>query len=269
MLGEIFVSGQMQLPPEIDFFEVAPENWIGHGGLSARRFAQIAEARPIVCHGLSLNIGGQDPLDTKLVHDIKAFMAQHRLGLYTEHLSYTGHSGHLYDLLPLPRSGEAVRHVANRIRQVQDMLGQRMAIENASAYTGTPLDEMSEWDFYLAVAEEADCLLHLDVNNVYVNSVNFRHDPHLFLNAVAARAPEKVVYLHMAGHYTEAPDFLIDTHGADVCQPVWDLLDATYQRLGPVPTCLERDFNIPPLKTLLGEVRQICHHQTRAQPKAA
>lgn len=269
MLASLYAGGQVRLPSEVDFLEVAPENWIGQGGISARRFAEIAEHLPVVCHGLSLNLGGQDPIDEALVKAIADFMATHDSPLYTEHLSYTGHGGHLYDLLPLPRCEEAVFHVARRIRQVQEILGFAIAIENASAYTGTPLDEMSEWDFYLAVAEEADCLLHLDVNNVYVNSVNFRHDPRRFLQAVARRAPQRVVYLHMAGHYQEAPDFLIDTHGAPVVEPVWELLGATYALLGPVSTCLERDFNLPPLADLTREVARIRACQQAHQPRTA
>jgi hypothetical protein len=149
---------------------------------------------------------------------------------------------------------EAVKHVAGRIRQTQDMLGRRIAIENASFYVNAPIAEMDEPAFVRAVLEEADCDLHLDVNNVYVNSVNHRFDPRAYIASLPA---ERVVYLHMAGHYREAEDLIIDTHGADVIDPVWALLDFTYQTLGVHPTLLERDFNIPPLAELAKEVGRI------------
>lgn len=243
---------------DLDFFELAPENWIDLGGRHARNLRQFTERFPFVCHGLSLSLGGLAPLDEMLLKKIKAFMAEHRMPLYTEHLSYCSDHGHLYDLMPIPATWEAVKHVAARIRQVQDMLGQRIAIENASYYVAAPLNEMDEPAFVNAVLEEADCWLHLDVNNVYVNSVNFKFDP---LDYLARMPAERVVYLHMAGHYQEAPDLIIDTHGAEVIDPVWDLLAAAYDRLGVHPTCLERDFNIPPLPELMSEVARIARLQ--------
>lgn len=242
----------------IDFFELAPENWIDLGGRHARILRQFTERFPFVCHGLSLSLGGMTPLDQMLLQKIKAFMAEHQIALYTEHLSYCADHGHLYDLMPIPATWEAVRHVAGRIRQVQDMLGQRIAIENASYYVAAPISEMDEPDFIRAVLAEADCWLHLDVNNVYVNSVNFGFDP---LDYLARLPAERVVYLHMAGHYQEAPDLIIDTHGAQVIDPVWNLLAVAYERVGAHPTCLERDFNIPPLAELLPEVARIARIQ--------
>lgn len=255
---ELIPALKTGVPPVIDFFELAPENWIDLGGRYARDLRRFTEAHPFVCHGLSLSLGGMTPLDQVLLRKIRAFMAEHGIGLYTEHLSYCSDHGHLYDLLPIPFTGEAVKYVATRIRQAQDILGQRMAIENASYYVAAPIAEMDEAEFINAVLAEADCLLHLDVNNVYVNSVNHRYDPVAFLKRMPA---ERIVYLHMAGHYREAEDLIVDTHGAEVIDPVWDLLDITYGLFGTPPTLLERDFNIPPLAELAAEVGRIAELQ--------
>jgi hypothetical protein len=253
------------VPPAIDFFELAPENWIDMGGRHARDLRQFTERHTFVCHGLSLSLGGMTPLDEVLLRKTKAFMAEHRMPLYTEHLSYCSDHGHLYDLMPIPATWEAVRYVADRIRRVQDILEQRIAIENASYYVAAPINEMDEPAFVNAVLEEADCWLHLDVNNVYVNSVNFKFDPVEYLKRMPA---ERIVYMHMAGHYQEAPDLIIDTHGAEVIDPVWQLLDTAYELLGAHPTCLERDFNIPPLAELLPEVEHIARLQALHSPRS-
>jgi len=242
------------LPDAIAFFELAPENWMGQGGRHARDLRQFTEQRPFVCHGLSLSLGGMTPLDASLLRGIKAFMAEHGMSLYTEHLSYCSDHGHLYDLMPIPATWEAVKYVAGRIRQTQDILGQRIAVENASFYVAAPINEMSEPEFINAVIQEADCDLHLDVNNVYVNSVNFGFDPVAYLERMPV---ERIVYMHMAGHDREADDFIIDTHGKPVIDPVWRLLENAYNLCGVHPTCLERDFNIPPLAELLPEVENI------------
>ena len=249
---------ETRVPVVIDFFEVAPENWIDMGGVLGRRFRAFAERYPFVCHGLSLSLGGPTPLDEMLLRKIKSFLDQYRIPLYTEHLSYCSDDGHLYDLLPIPMTEEAVKYVAARIRRTQDILERRIAVENASFYVNAPIAEMDEPAFVRAVLEEADCDLHLDVNNVYVNSVNHRFDPRAYIASLPA---ERVVYMHMAGHYYEAEDLIIDTHGADVIDPVWDLLDFTYQKIGVRPTLLERDFNIPPMSYLEKEVRQIADLQ--------
>lgn len=254
------------VPAGIDFFELAPENWIDMGGRHARDLRRFTEAHTFVCHGLSLSLGGMTPLDEVLLRKIKAFMAEHRMPLYTEHLSYCSDHGHLYDLMPIPATWEAVKYVAGRIRRVQDILEQRIAIENASYYVAAPINEMDEPTFVNAVLEEADCWLHLDVNNVYVNSVNFRFDPVEYLKRMPA---ERIVYMHMAGHYREAPDLIIDTHGAEVIDPVWQLLDTAYDLLGVHPTCLERDFNIPPLAELMPEVERIAQLQAAHHPRSA
>ena len=250
-------------PEAISFYEVAPENWIDMGGAKAKAFRALTERTPLVCHGLSLSLGGPTPLDEVFLRKLKSFLKVHQSPLYTEHLSYCSDDGHLYDLMPIPFTAEAVTYVAKRIRQTQDILGQRIAVENASFYTGSPIDEMSELEFVNAVVTEADCWLHLDVNNVYVNSVNHRYDPRDFLRGIPA---DRVVYMHMAGHYRESDDLLVDTHGADVIDPVWDLLEFTYREIGVHPTLLERDFNIPPLADLVTEVARIASVQHRFQP---
>jgi uncharacterized protein (UPF0276 family) len=263
---ELLPELKAQVPGAIEFFEIAPENWIDFGGASARELRALTERYPFVCHGLSLSIGGPTPLDEMLLTRIKSFMKTHGIRLYTEHLSYCSDDGHLYDLLPIPFTEEAVRHVAARIRRVQEVLEQPIAMENASFYVMPPIAEMSESEFIRAVLEEADCLLHLDVNNVYVNSVNHCYDPVDFLRAMPR---ERIVYMHMAGHYNAAADLIIDTHGADVIDPVWDLLDQTYATHGVHPTLLERDFNIPPLNELTREVQRIANLQRAHQDERA
>ena len=257
---ELVPDLKARVPPSIDFFELAPENWASMGGRSARDLRHFTERFPFVCHGLSLDLGGPRPLDVELLQRIKRFMREHGMALYTEHLSWCGDDGHLYDLLPIPCTGDAVRWVADRIRQAQDILEMQIGIENASTYLTPPGAEMSEPEFIRAVIEEADCLLHLDVNNAYVNSRNFGFDPLAFINTLPL---ERTCYLHMAGHFVEPDGILVDTHGADVIDPVWQLLDAVYARVGPVPTCLERDFNIPPLPELAREIARIAAAQAR------
>lgn len=240
-------------PGRIDFMEVAPENWMHLGGRLRREFQRFAERYPIYLHGLSLNIGGFAPLDRDLLLSIRQFMSEFDCPLYTEHLTYCADDGHLYDLLPIPFTEEAVRHVAARVRQVQDILGEQIALENASYYAA-PGQALSESEFIRAVLEEADCKLLLDVNNVYVNSINHRYDPLQFLDELPL---ERACYMHIAGHYEEAEDLRVDTHGADVIEPVWALLDEAYARVGPLPTLVERDFNFPPIEELLAEVDQV------------
>ncbi len=254
-------------PPiaNINFLELAPENWIDIGGKAAKQLDWFVERYPIVCHGLCLSLGGLAPLNTAFLQQVKRFLLQYNIPLYTEHLSYStdgynGQQGYLYDLLPIPFTEEAVHHVAQRIRQTQDILSQRIAIENASFYVQAPISSMDELTFIKAVLEEADCFLHLDINNLYVNSVNFDFDAHVFLRGIPG---ERIVYSHMAGHYQQAPDLLIDTHGTEIINPVWALLADAYKLFGPFPTCLERDNNIPPLPTLMHEVNKIADIQNK------
>lgn len=246
-----------QIPDELDFLELAPENWIGLGGRLGRQLKQVSEQIPIVCHGLSLSIGGPAPLDEALVTNIRDFIADHQVAIYSEHLSYTNDGGQLYDLLPMPFTDEAIMHTANRVKRVQDILGQKMALENVSYYL-SPKTDCQEADFVRGVIEEADCDLLLDVNNVYVNSVNHDYDPMDFIRAMPA---ERISYIHIAGHYVEPDGLIVDTHGADVIDPVWQLLEETYALIGTRPTLLERDFNIPSIADLLLEVEMITSRQ--------
>ena len=252
-------------PEAVDFMEVAPENWIGVGGRFARQFRELAERYPVVLHGLSLDIGGPDPVDTELVRSVGVLMDEIGAPLYSEHLTYCAAEGHLYDLLPIPFTAEAVQYVAERVRQVQDILGRQIALENASYYA-QPHADLSEAQFITSVLEESGCGLLLDVNNIYVNSVNHRYDPIGFLDALPL---ERARYIHVAGHYDEADDLKVDTHGADVIDPVWTLLAEAYRRVGPLPTLLERDFNLPPLPKLLEEVQQVRQLQKVASASAA
>jgi hypothetical protein len=247
-------------PASVSFLEVAPENWIGVGGALGRRFRALTERYPFTLHGLSLSLGSPAPLDEDLVRAVGAFMRVHGIRQYTEHLSYCSDDGHLYDLMPIPFTAGAVAHTAARIRRVQDLLGARIGVENVSYY-GAPSPEMSELEFVNAVLEAADCELLLDVNNVYVNSINHRYDAEAFM---AGLPPARVRSIHVAGHFVEAPDLRVDTHGDDVCDPVWTLLASAYRRFGPKPTLLERDFNIPPLAALARETERIVALQAAA-----
>ena len=244
----------------VDFLECTPDNWINVGGRHGDALARLAERFPLACHGLSLSLGGPAPLDLELLRRTRQFLDRHNVAFFSEHLSYCSDDGQLYDLLPLPFTDEAVRHVAARIRQTQDVLERRIAVENISYYAA-PYQVLHEIDFLRAVLEEADCDLLLDVNNLFVNSINHRYDAGEYLAALPA---ERVVYMHVAGHYDEAPDLKIDTHGATVKKDVWSLLEQAYQRFGALPTLLERDFNFPPLTELLTEVEQIRLRQQAA-----
>ncbi|MEE8054940.1 MAG: DUF692 domain-containing protein [Gammaproteobacteria bacterium] len=253
-----------QTPSQVGFMEVAPENWIDVGGRFGRTVRAITERTPFVCHGLSLNLGGPAPLDEAFLQRVKQFLTEHKIRCYSEHLSYCADDGHLYDLLPIPFTEDAVYYVAARIRRTQEILDRRIAIENVSYY-GAPGQEMQEIDFINAVLTEADCDLLLDINNIYVNSINHRYDPETFLKALPR---ERIAYAHVAGHYVEAEDLRVDTHGADVIDPVWRLLETAYRHFGVFPTLLERDFNIPPAEVLLSEVDIIVGLQRKCSASA-
>ena len=248
-----------------DFLECAPDNWIGVGGRLGEALDELSDRHPLTCHGLSLSLGGSEPLDDVFLGRTRRFLDRHRVRLYSEHLSCCTDDGHLYDLMPIPFTDEAVAHVAARIRQVQDALGRRIAVENVSYYAAHPrpagTQAMDEATFVAAVLAEAGCDLLLDVNNVYVNAVNHGYDPHSFL----ARMPgDRIASYHVAGHYDEAVDLKVDTHGAPVKGDVWDLLAEAYRLHGVRPTLLERDFNLPPLAVLLEEVERIRQLQQAA-----
>lgn len=248
---------EQTVPTDINFMEVAPENWINVGGRLGKQFRAYTERFPFVCHGLSLSIGSPAPLNTELLLATKSFMREHGIRYYSEHLSYCSDEGQLYDLLPIPFTEEAVDYVAERIQRAQDILGQRIAIENSSYYCA-PQQEMSESDFINAVIKKADCALLLDVNNIYVNSINHGYDPYEFL---ASLPGERTAYIHIAGHFKEAEDLRVDTHGAPVIASVWQLLEKAYELFGVKPTLLERDFNIPPLSELMAELEEIKKRQ--------
>jgi len=245
----------------VDFMEAAPENWIGVGGRYAKQFNTLAEQYPLALHGLSLDIGGPDPIDTELVQNVRAMVDRWQVPIYSEHLTYCAVDGHLYDLLPIPFTEEAVKYVAQRVMQVQDIIGAPIALENASYYAQAHQD-MTEAEFVCAVLRESGAHLLLDVNNIYVNSINHSYNPIEYLDALPL---ERARYIHIAGHYDEAPDLKVDTHGADVIDPVWQILEQAYERVGPIPTLLERDFNIPELSSLLDEVSRIRMLQEQAQ----
>lgn len=274
----------------IQFMEVAPENWVKMGGAARYKFDQAAERYPLAVHGLSLSLGGQAPLDRELLKNTKALMTQYNSTFFSEHLSYCECEGHLYDLLPMPFTEEAVKHVAQRIRYVQDFLGLQISLENTSYYLHSPTSTMNEVEFLNAIAQEADCGIHLDVNNIYVNGVNHGLlDPYVFLDQVDV---QRVNYIHIAGHdeehsaaqvvedlagesfnkikgaYRHLPELLIDTHGEAVKGTVWDLLEYAYQRLPVIPpTLLERDFNFPPFAELYAEVEHIAQLQQKYTQK--
>lgn len=245
----------------VDFWEIAPENWLGLGGRNGRQLAAVAERDRLICHGLSLSIGGPDPLDLEHVRAIAGFMRGHGIQLYSEHLSYCAAGGHLYDLLPIPFTPAAIDHVVSRIQQVQELLGRPLVLENSSYYLA-PDQQLSELEFIRQVIDRSGCQLLLDVNNVYVNASNHGYDPKAFIRGLPS---ESISYLHVAGHYREADGFIIDTHGAPVIDPVWQLLAYTYREHGLRPTLLERDFNIPAMPELQAELAQVRRCQQVAQ----
>jgi uncharacterized protein (UPF0276 family) len=251
------------IPNSVDFWEVAPENWIPFGGKYQKNLNQFTTACNFVSHGLSLSIGSPDTLDINFVKNVKAFLDTHNILYYSEHLSYCSGQGHLYDLMPIPFTEEAVKHVVDRVKQVQDIIERPLLLENVSYYAA-PGQEMTEQEFTLSVLNDSGCLMLLDVNNIYVNSINHGYDAENFL---AAMPTGKIVYGHIAGHYDEAEDLKIDTHGADVIEPVWQLLQKAYEIHGVFPTLLERDFNIPPITELLVEMEKIRTIQLRVQQK--
>lgn len=263
-LRQGLVPDVLAAPPDVlDFIELAPENWMELGGRFRRDLAAVRARYPIVCHGLSLSLGGPVPLDSVFLARIKRFLDENDVAWFSEHLSYCADDGHLYELLPIPFTEEAVRHVAARVRETQDRLERRIAVENSSYYA-VPGQTLSEIDFINAVIAEADCDVLLDINNVYVNSVNHGYDPVAFVRALPRT---RVRYMHVAGHERESAELLVDTHGADIADPVWSLLAHAYEHVGVVPTVLERDFNIPPFSDLVAELRQIRAEQESARTR--
>lgn len=249
MLDEVLLD----VPDVVDFWEVAPENWLTLGGMYQAKFARLTANHKFTTHGLSLSIGSSDPLDINFVKQIKQFLDSHNIEFYSEHLSYCSGDGHMYDLMPIPFTPDAVKHVVSRVQQVQDIIKRPLVLENVSYYAA-PGQQMSEVEFTQDVLKQSGCALLLDVNNVFVNSINHQYDAKAFIDAMPSG---QIVYGHIAGHYDEADDLKVDTHGDDVKPQVWDLLKYAYQVHGVFPTLLERDFNIPPLSILVKEVEQI------------
>lgn len=239
--------------PDLDWFEILTENYLVPGGKPLYYLDQIRAHYPVVMHGVSLSLGSADPLDTDYLRQLKDLAARVEPAWISDHLCWTGVNGiNAHDLLPIPYTQEAIKHIVSRIHQIQDFLGRPILIENVSSYLTYKQSEMSEWDFILEIVNQADSFILLDVNNVYVSSVNHQFNP---LDYIFALPPERVVQIHLAGHSNHG-HYIIDTHDAPVIQPVWALYAATLKRLGPVSTMIERDDNMPPFAELLAEVEQ-------------
>lgn len=237
--------------PAVDWFEIISENYLVPGGRPLHYLDRIRERYPLVMHGVSLSIGAQDPLNREYLKQLRALADRVEPAWISDHLCWTGaHGLNAHDLLPLPYTGEALKHVAARVGEVQDFLGRRILLENVSSYVSYPESEMSEWEFLREIAARADCLILLDINNIYVSSVNHEFDPQAYLNTIP---PERVWQFHLAGHRNHG-DYIIDTHDEPVIDPVWELYAAAVRRFGRVSTMIERDDNIPPLAELLAEL---------------
>ncbi len=250
--SEHYADFAHQRPAGIDWLEIISENYLVPGGAPLHHLDRIRAHCPMVMHGVSLSIGGTDALDAAYLKNLKALARRVQPAWVSDHLCFTGVSRrNLHDLLPLPLTELALSHVVDRVGRVQDALGRRLVLENVSSYLRFAADEMAEHDFVAEVARRADCHLLLDVNNVYVSSVNHGFDARAYIDALPA---ERVVQLHLAGHSVGGDGLLIDTHDAPVCTAVWDLYAHTLRRLGPKPTMIERDDHIPPLSELLAEL---------------
>lgn len=253
----------LETTPDVDWFEVLTENYLVPGGKPHYYLDQIRERYPVVMHGVSMSIGGSDALNMDYLQQVKDLAQQIEPRWISDHLCWTGLNGlNAHDLLPLPYTQEAIKHVVERVEKVQDFLGRRMLLENVSSYVTYTDSEISEWEFISTIAEQADCLILLDVNNIYVSSVNHEFDPLDYLHGIP---PERVQQYHIAGH-SDYTDYAIDTHDAEIIQPVWDLYAQAVQRFDNVSTMIERDDNIPELPILLAELdkaREIAakHHQ--------
>jgi uncharacterized protein (UPF0276 family) len=255
--------------PIVDWFEALTENYLVPGGKPLYNLMQVRERFPVALHGVSLSIGSTSPLDLEYLAQVKALASHVDPEWISDHLCWTGVSGkNLHDLLPLPYTEEAVTHVASRVKTVQDILGRRILLENVSSYITFRDSRMTEWEFLRAVAEESDCLLLLDVNNIYVSSVNHEFYALTYLNSVPA---DRLQQIHLAGHEDHG-DYLIDTHDQPVPQPVWDLYAAAVRRFGRVSTMIERDANIPPLAVMEAELdvaRKLAHETLGPRTLAA
>jgi len=262
MKGKVGIGLRRDIAEEIldsnlltpDFLEFAPENWMGVGGNWKRTLEKAVSSYPVTCHGLSLSLGSPEEPDWDFIGELKIFLDENRVEIFSEHLSYTkSQNAHLYDLLPIPFRQDAVDHVADRIKKVQDFLQRPLAIENVSYYTPVAA-QMTELEFISEIVEKAGCNLLLDVNNVYVNAFNHQYDAREFIGKLPL---DKVAYIHMAGHEQVEPDLIIDTHGQAIADPVYDLFEWTIQKMEPVPVLLERDYNFEELDQLQAELKQL------------
>ncbi len=241
----------LETKPAVDWFEILTENYLVPGGKPLYYLDQIRAQYPLVMHGVSLSIGSMDPLDKKYLSSVKELMQRVEPKWISDHLCWTGvHGKNTHDLLPLPYTEEAVAHIANRLMQVQEFLGQRILIENVSSYVNFKDSEMTEWEFITEIATRADCLILLDVNNVYVSSVNHEFSAEDYIDYLPI---ERVYQIHLAGH-SDMGDYIIDTHDHAIVDSVWKLYEKTIQRMGMISTMIERDDHIPPLNELLKEL---------------
>ncbi|AGH52927.1 TPA: DUF692 domain-containing protein [Legionella pneumophila] len=248
--------------PDLDWFEILTENYLIPGGKPLYYLDKIREHYPIVMHGVSLSLGSSDPLDFDYLKQVQELASRIEPAWISDHLCWTGvHGLNTHDLLPVPYTSEAIQHIVSRIQVIQDFLKRPFLIENVSSYLTYKQSEMSEWDFILEIVKQSGCYLLLDVNNVYVSSFNHNFDPMAYINSMP---PGRVAQIHLAGH-TNHGDYIIDTHNAPVIEPVWDLYEATIQRLGPVSTMIERDDNMPDFSELLSEI----NHAKRLAIQAA
>ena len=237
--------------PPVDWFEVLTENYLVPGGKPLWVLDQIRAHYPIVMHGVSLSIGSMDPLNADYLKQLKALTQRVEPAWISDHLCWTGVQGkNAHDLMPLPYTEEALQHVVDRVRQVQDYLGRQILLENVSSYVTYAQSAVPEWEFFINVAKQADCLMLLDINNIYVSAFNHGFDAETYLNAVPV---ERVQQFHLAGH-TNLETHLIDTHDHPVCDPVWDLYRKAVQRFGQVSTMIERDDDIPEFDVLMAEL---------------
>ena len=263
-LRQEFIDDWIERKPELDFIELVPENWMGIGGKRQHALKAAIEGYPIVTHGLSLSIGSRDPIRWDFLGDLKKFLNDFNVAIYSDHLSFASEDGFFYDLLPMPFSEASIQYLSERIRQVQDYLERPIALENISYYADLSQglsESCREIDFINEVIARSHCQLLLDVNNVYVNSVNHGYDPKAFIKALPGQS---IAYLHIAGHMQVSSDLIIDTHGSDVIESVWDLLAWTYTQYGVKATLLERDNDVPPLNILLEETDRIMQIQNNA-----
>ncbi len=239
--------------PPVDWFEILTENYLIPGGKPLYYLDRICERYPVVMHGVSLSIGGSDPIDFGYLRQVAELAERTGAQWISDHLCWTGLDGiNAHDLLPLPYTDEAVAHVAARIRLVQDFLGQQVLLENVSSYLGYRHSALTEWEFLAAIAEEADCLLLLDVNNIYVSAFNHGFDAHAYLDGMPR---ERIQQIHLAGHLN-CGSHIIDTHDAPIIDDVWALYREAIDRFPDVPAMIERDDNIPALSELLHELDQ-------------